>query len=335
MKGTRMNIQIPTISQKSDNDVFKKKIRYISLIGAPILPLVLLFLLFGAVRETTDLNDAIRAGMANESFITLKDGVTHYEWQGPENGPKVVLVHGYSSPYFIWDRTIPALAKAGFRVLRFDLYGRGLSERLQGEYSPDVYDRQLLNLLDSLNVSEPVDLVGLSMGGAIVTLFTDRHPERVRKLVLIGPAGVNNLPRITRLLRAPLVGDWFTKAFGNIIVTQIMPREIAIDPSGVADAKAAYANQLKYRGYKHALLSTLRSGPLAGLEDSFTRVGRQNRKGLLLWGSDDTIVPYNIHERVKEFIPWLDFKPIEGGRHCVNYEKPEKVNPLLIAFLSA
>jgi pimeloyl-ACP methyl ester carboxylesterase len=284
-------------------------------------------------RECINLDDNVRAAMKSERFAKLSDGVTHYQWQGPEGGHKVVLVHGFSSPYFIWDRTVPVLAQSGFRVLRLDLYGRGLSERLTTDYTGDVYDRQLLELLDVLGVKEPVDLVGLSMGGAIVTRFTDRHPERVRKMVLIGTAGVNTLPTAAKILSAPLVGDWLVKVFGDLIVTRAMPREVAKGAPGLAEAGAVYANQLQYRGYKRALVSTLRHGPLTGQEEAFSRVGRQDRKGMLLWGTNDTVVPYAVHKRVKELIPWLDFHAIEGGRHCVNYENADEVNSLLIAFL--
>jgi len=301
--------------------------------------LVLVFALVVALsfrtgKEIVNLDANTRATMKNESFVQLSDGVTHYQWQGPESGRKVLLVHGYSSPYFIWDRNLSALTQAGFRVLRFDLYGRGLSDRLQTEYTGDVFDRQLLELLDALNVKEPVDLVGLSMGGAIATLFTDRHPQRVRKLVLIGTAGVSEIPGAMKIMSVPLVGDLIIRAFGDFIVTDLMPREVATDASGLASARAAYANQLQYRGYKRALLSTLRHGPLTGQEAAFSSVGRQKREGMLLWGTRDTVVPYEAHKRVKQLIPWLAFHPVSGGRHCVNYENAEEVNSVLIAFLS-
>lgn len=292
--------------------------------------------LLGRGGERAELDDAARAAMTNERFVHLRDGVTQYEWQGPENGKKVVLVHGYASPYFIWDRTIPALAAAGFRVLRFDLYGRGLSERLKGDYACEVFERQLLDLLDALGVKEPVDLVGLSMGGAIVTRFTDLHPERVRRLVLIGTAGVNQLPASAKFLTTPHVGEWVMKAFGDFFVMRVLPKEVTEDLPGLSTANEVYAAQLHYRGYKHALLSTLRNGPLTGQEDAFARVGRQeHRAGLLIWGTRDTVVPYKVHQRVKDLIPWLDFRPIEGARHCANYEQPEPVNRILVEFLAA
>ena len=129
-----------------------------------------------------------RANLPGE-FVELADGVVHYEVGGPVDGQKVVLVHGFTTPYFMWDNNFDELTGAGFRVLQYDLYGRGYSDRPHLVYGLDLYDRQLLNLLDALNFNEPVDLVGLSMGGPITGTFTDRHPRRVRKLTLLAPAG--------------------------------------------------------------------------------------------------------------------------------------------------
>ena len=63
------------------------------------------------------------------SYVSLGAGVTHFELAGPPDAQTVVLVHGFSVPYYIWDPTFDALAAAGFRVLRYDLFGRGWSDR--------------------------------------------------------------------------------------------------------------------------------------------------------------------------------------------------------------
>ena len=64
--------------------------------------------------------------------MRLSDGFTHYELGGPPTGHLVVLAAGFSVPYYIWDPTFSALTEAGVRVLRYDYYGRGFSDR------PDV-----------------------------------------------------------------------------------------------------------------------------------------------------------------------------------------------------
>jgi len=60
-------------------------------------------------EEKTTLDDEIRAALPGQ-FVELSDGVVHYELAGPENGPTVVLVHGFSVPYYVWDPTFDALA---------------------------------------------------------------------------------------------------------------------------------------------------------------------------------------------------------------------------------
>ena len=153
--------------------------------------------------ERIELNDETRASLDGEDFIQLSDGWTHYRWNGPIDGPVVVFVHGFSSPMFIWERQAQALGEAGFRVLRFDLYGRGYSDRPDIAYDADLFDRQLLELIDKLGVVGPVDVVGLSMGGPITLRFVDRHPHRVRRFGLIAPADSRNQSVVHASARRP------------------------------------------------------------------------------------------------------------------------------------
>ncbi len=136
--------------------------------------------------ETRSLDDAARRS-APGKFVRLVDGVTHYQVDGPDSGRAVVLAHGFSVPYYIWDSTATALAGAGYRVIRYDEYGRGLSDRPNVDYGDELYDRQLGELLDSLHVDGKVDLAGVSMGGYVIGMFTGRHPDRVRRSILVDP----------------------------------------------------------------------------------------------------------------------------------------------------
>jgi triacylglycerol esterase/lipase EstA (alpha/beta hydrolase family) len=114
--------------------------------------------------ERTALDAGARRGLGGQ-FLRLSDGLTHYEVPGPADGPLVVLVHGFSVPYYVWDSTVTALTSAGFRVLRDDLYGRGYSDRPALDYTADVFDRQLTELLDAVGRRRQVDVIGMSMGG--------------------------------------------------------------------------------------------------------------------------------------------------------------------------
>ena len=110
--------------------------------------------------ETAELNELTRKE-ASGSFVQLSDGVTHYELSNPEAQETVVLAHGFSVPYFIYDPTFAFLTHCGFRVVRYDLFGRGFSDRPNTHYNIDLFVRQLGDLLERLEFTHPVSLVGL------------------------------------------------------------------------------------------------------------------------------------------------------------------------------
>ena len=108
------------------------------------------------------------------------------------DGPPVLLIHG-SGPgvtaWANWRLVLPELAKA-WRVIAPDMLGFGYTERPAGiEYTLDSWVNHLLGLLDALGI-EQTDLVGNSFGGAIALAMAIRHPQRVRRLVLMGSVGV-------------------------------------------------------------------------------------------------------------------------------------------------
>ena len=81
--------------------------------------------------EINELNEAARAKLGG-TYIKLSDGMTHYKLEGPQDAKVVVLVHGATIPIWTWDKQIPALTKTGFRVLSYDMFGRGYSDRPDG-----------------------------------------------------------------------------------------------------------------------------------------------------------------------------------------------------------
>ena len=284
--------------------------------------------------EVCHLSPKLRECWPDKQFVTLSDGVTHYQLAGPEDGPKVVLVTGLASTFFIWDYVFKELAEAGFRVLRYDNFGRGLSDRPHLRYDAALFDRQLLELLDALHFTEPVDLVGLSMGGMTVARFMDLHPERVRRYVLMAPAGLPYRKKLAqRLLQAPGLGEWLMKAFGDHNILFMLPNEIGYGSEKVQQALAAYHGQMQFHGYKRALLSTFRHNPLDKALPIYERIGSQPKLGLLIWGTQDTVAPFSNHVRLQAAIPSIRFHPVEGGTHPVCYQRPEAVTPVLIEFL--
>jgi pimeloyl-ACP methyl ester carboxylesterase len=282
--------------------------------------------------ETQTLNAEARATLPG-SFIELPDGFTHYELAGPPEKRLVVLVHGFSSPMLIWEPTFAGLVKAGYRVLRYDLYGRGYSDRPALNYNIDLFDKQLVDLLAALKIEDAVNLFGLSMGGPIAVNFTARHPQKVHKLGLIDPAGFPMKSDTgVFLLKIPLLGESMMNKYGErMLVAGLM--DDFHHPENHPDYTAQYVEQLKYRGFKQAILSTIRNNVTSGSAQAYHQVGQQKRDILLIWGQEDRIIPFRVCEKIRAALPQAEFHLIEDAGHIPHYEKPEVVNPLIIDFL--
>ena len=288
---------------------------------------------FAPKVETLVLDERARAG-AGGDFIALDDGMVHYELAGPEAAPTVVFLHGFATPYLIWDFNFSAVTAAGYRVLRFDLYGRGYSDRPETvAYGLDLFDRQLLQLIERLKLRTPLTLAGVSMGGAISVLFAERHPELVNGLILVDPAGFPMpVPGALKLLRVPGLGEYLMHVLGDRSIRAGIAANF-FDESLLPDFERKFTVQLQYEGYQRAQLASLRDMPLQFLEASYRAVGAAGTPVLLLWGRGDAVIPFETSQQVMAAMPQARLLVIDLAGHVPNYEKPEVVNPAMLAFL--
>jgi len=306
------------------------------IVDATLLLGVLLAVLTGLYvfrdQEREELTDVVRKSVKRGSFIKLQDGFVHYDIAGPVDGPVVVLVHGFSTWSFTWDATFQVLVDAGFRVLRYDLYGRGYSDRPAVVYDKDLFDRQLFGLLAVLDTHDRVDLVGNSMGGLITTTFAARHPDKVRTLTLIDPAFFF-LERVPFPLEIPLIGDCAGRVLAVPFVAKAQTKDFK-HPERFSKYDRTYRLQMRYKGFSRAILSTIRSFPSWNAVEDLKRVSRTNTTPVLLvWGREDRTVPLAVSEKVRVIAPRAEFHVIDDAAHMPHYERPEIVNPVIIRFL--
>lgn len=281
--------------------------------------------------EKKVLNDETRAGLPGK-FIQLPDGYVHYELVGPSDGLTVVLVHGFSVPYYIWDPTMTALVDAGFQVLRYDLYGRGYSDRPSTDYSLELFNRQLTNLLAGLNIKPPIGIAGVSMGGPIAANFTLQNPNLVTRLCLIDPAGFNIVKSLSvSFIKTPLLGELIFDLLGDKVLVNGLANDFYC-PERFPQYRQKYLPPMQYRGFKRALLSTARQGVAENQNHIYEQIQTLNIPTLIIWGKYDKTFPVALVEHVRSMLPAADIHIIDEAGHVPHYEQPEKVNPLLISF---
>ena len=285
--------------------------------------------------ETRELNEATRTRSALDgAFIQLTNGVTHYEVGNEQDEETVVLVHGFSVPYYIYDPTFEFLTKAGFRTLRYDLFGRGFSDRPSVEYDLNFFVGQLTDLLDRLSFTRRLSLIGLSMGGPIAAAFTARNPNRVAKLILIDPVGARPItlsPRL-KVAKIPLLPEGILGILGSDFLLKSVARDF-FDPALVEHFLMRYRIQMQYKGFGRAILSTIRNNMLGSFVDIYQEVGALNIPVLLFWGRQDSTVPFEHSHDLRAKMPRAEFHVIENCGHIPHYERPDEVNPILLHFL--
>jgi pimeloyl-ACP methyl ester carboxylesterase len=280
-------------------------------------------------RMRAPMNDAARK-RAPGRFAALSNGVTHYHWIGPVRGPVVVCVHGLTTPSFVWDGLAEELVVLGFRVLVYDLYGRGFSDRPSGPQTPEVFVQQLRDLLDDQGLLEDVTLIGYSMGGVIAAAFADREGHRLRRLVLLAGAGMGHArDRLTRwAVEWPFVGDW---AF-HLGFPPTFRRSVEAErdrPSSVEDIADLQLAELGYRGFVRSVLASLRGCLRHPIADVHRRLAASGLPVVAVWGRDDTVIPIENLGRLAQWNRTARQEVIEGAGHGLPYTHTAEVAEIL------
>lgn len=266
------------------------------------------------------------------SFAALSEGSVHYRVEGPEHAPVVLLIHGFSTPSFVWNDHFAPLTEAGFRVLSFDNYGRGYSDRPDGAYTAERTDQLIRELLDHVGISRPVHLVGYSMGGATAAVFANNHPSKTQSLTLIAPAGTGDTPVLFNLLTLPVIGDGVMGALGPTIIGGAS-QSAALESTDPDAFLKLFNAQTSFAGYYEALLSTMRHYPLSGAASVFETIGKSALPVQLIWGETDEQVPFALAEPLRALLPQATLHNFPEVSHSITFSRPAEIAALLVTFV--
>jgi pimeloyl-ACP methyl ester carboxylesterase len=233
----------------------------------------------------------------------------------------------------VWDYQFKFLLEKGYRVLRFDLYGRGFSERVKGEHGGELFMAQLTDLIKYLNIDRKFHLVGLSMGGAISTRFASHHPEKLKSIFLVDCYGIPtpNDPGI-KVVQPKLIGEALIGTFGGAILRRA-PIKGVYDKKKHAGFAKWFSAPLVIKGSKRALLSTLRNFMLENHVPHYERLNHLNVPKLILWGKEDAVLPFEYGKKIHALMPNARFEFFEKCGHVPQFEEPEKFNDLTYQWL--
>ncbi len=269
--------------------------------------------------------DGVARNAAPGDFVGLSRGVTHYRWIGPVRGPIAVCIHGLTTPSQVWEPLADHLAGLGYRVLVYDLYGRGYSDHVGGRQDLDLFSDQLSELLAALGLEEDLTLLGYSMGGSIAARFAASHPGKLRRLILIAPAGMIHDPGgVGRFaIQAPFLGDWLF----HMVFPYSHRRVSRLGPDRrMAKVQAA---ELARRGFVPSVLGSLRAALSRSLETEHREIARQGVPVLAIWGQADTVIPLTAMGQLAEWNRAARQEQIPGADHAVAFSHADRIAALL------
>lgn len=257
---------------------------------------------------------------------------------GPEDGEKVVFIHGLSIPAIIWKDVAPVLASRGYRVLLYDLYGRGYSDAPKVTYDVSLYTSQLALLMQHINWGS-AHIVGLSMGGGIGATFALHFPQLVNdKIALIASAGImesSDISQTAKIMSSPLVQTITSLPPFRYYMLRLANASNASERGPIDPIQQIVRLQSAHLPYFNAAVaSSLRDGPVRGQEYAFKALGNSTRQVLLIHGTADQTVPYNYASKIQGLVPHLKLETIKDGGHDLTITHAREVSDLLLRFLS-
>ncbi|MEO6863415.1 MAG: alpha/beta hydrolase [Microcoleus sp.] len=252
---------------------------------------------------------------------------TTYARSGSGNTP-ILLIHGFDSSVFEYRRLLPLLAENN-ETWAVDLLGFGFTERAAGvEFSQKAIGTHLYYFWKTL-ISQPVILVGASMGGAAAIDFTLAHPEAVKKLVLIDSAGFAVTSNKGKFLIPPL-GYLATSFLRNPKIRQKISVNAYFDEALASlDAQTCAALHLEMPNWNQALIAFTKSGGYCGFGEKLSQIQQQT---LILWGKQDRILGTADASKFKSAIANSQLIWIPDCGHVPHLEKPQITAQHILGF---
>jgi len=243
-------------------------------------------------------------------------------------GEPVVLLHGATgSPESYWAPQIPVLSRH-FKVVLMQYPGYGADEDDRQPFSiPNTADA-LHALLDELGLDR-VNLVGLSLGGAVSLQFALTYPERVGRMVLADTLSGVRTERFRRFLEYALIGSieqGGPDLMYDINVIFAFSERYLEENRGELEAGKAGWRSIDVPRYTAMLRSILEWS----VDD---RLHEIHAPALVLWGSEDIELPRVYSERIASALPHAVMSVIEGAGHKSCADLPDQFNKAVLAFL--
>ncbi|CDO59383.1 Beta-ketoadipate enol-lactone hydrolase [Candidatus Phaeomarinobacter ectocarpi] len=283
-----------------------------------------------ADRETMTAEE-FRTGSGYET-VALATGVTAYKDMGPKDATPLVIVHGATLGSVAYEAYYQPFLNAGYRVISYDQYGRGFSDRPDADLSIDFMREQLLGLLDYLQI-ERTSLYGVSFGGAVIARFAAAHPDRVTGLGFQVPlieAPRSGLLQVASLpVVKPLIGRL-------LMVPAIIDRgeSFGVETEEQRRVVNHFKTQFEVEGTQRMLMSMLTGDAMSSRLADHVTIAAADIPTQFVYATDDPeILPETVEAAIDNYEA-ADVHTYTGG-HFFSATKQDELAAKLAAFFKA
>ena len=249
---------------------------------------------------------------------------------GASNGT-AIFIHGSGPGASGWSNfkhNVSAFQEAGYRCIVYDQWGYGKTSKPEDvDHTLDFFVDGLVSLMDSADVANAV-LVGNSLGGAVALGLALRHPERVEKLILMAPGGIESredyfsMPGIQAMVKYPMGSPEFTKEVLAQLLTQLVYDPVNVDDELVDERWATLETQNAH------VLATMQ---IPDLSDQLASIDINT---LVFWGTEDRFCPASGTWKILQMKGNVQAELVNYCGHWVMSEYPDLFNERCLSFLS-
>jgi pimeloyl-ACP methyl ester carboxylesterase len=258
------------------------------------------------------------------NYVMMPEGRVHYyeaESRIPGGGIPLVLVHGLADRDESWAPMLERLKRSGFHVYAPDLLGYGRSPKpADSDYSISTQTQFVADFIQAIGLQKP-DVGGWSMGGWIVLKLALDHPDMVNRVVIYDSAGIHRQ-----------VGGG-TQIFHPTNEAELQHLADLLEPNQKPLPSFVLRDALRHIAEGQWVVDRSMDSMQSGKDLLDARLGTLTKPLLIVWGSDDQLLPLSIGEQMHGLVPQSELDILQGCGHLAPKTCPDRTAAVTVDFL--
>ena len=259
------------------------------------------------------------------NYVMMPEGRVHYyeaESRIPGGGVPLVLVHGLADRDESWAPMLERLKRSGFHVYAPDLLGYGRSPKpADSDYSISIQEQFVADFIQAIGLQKP-HVGGWSMGGWVVLKLALDHPDMVNRVVIYDSAG----------MRHQVTGG--TQIFHPTSEAELQQLASLLEPHAKPLPGFVLKDALRHMGEGQWVVDRSMNSMEGGADLLDTRLGGLTQPLLIVWGSDDQLLPLSIGEQMHGLVARSELDILKGCGHLAPKTCPDRAAAVTVDFLN-